>query len=276
MLNYNNSIIVILDGGLGNKFNGLFQGIYLSNLHHKNLIINNLRNHSTDFDLRLLFDFQFGYIENTLTELDRKLNPSIPLYAHRRDIKYNRDVFLNQSINNHDSFAFLTNSIQIPINHLNECYKRVKITSYIKNQLNSFITEKSIDKNTLGLHIRASDFPSRNSNIEFAKDFINKNQNKKIFVCTDEKEVELSLSVYSNLIFYPKLHYTEKYDKLGDWNGSIVDNDNRRWNYNATRNEPSMIEAFIEMLILSKTTINGNPKSSFLGWAKRFADSGLI
>jgi hypothetical protein len=37
-----------------------------------------------------------------------------------------------------------------------------------------------------------------------------------------------------------------------------------------------MIEAFIEMLILSKTTINGNPKSSFLGWAKRFADSGLI
>jgi len=84
------------------------------------------------------------------------------------------------------------------------------------------------------------------------------------------------LSTYANLIFYPKLHYTEKYDKLGDWNGSIVDNDNRRWNYNAARNEPSMIEAFIEMLILSKTTINGNPKSSFLGWSKRFGDSGLI
>jgi len=276
MLNYNNSIIVILDGGIGNKFNGLFQGIYLSNIYHKNLIINNLRNHTTDFDLRLLIDFEFGYIENTLTELDRKLNPSIPLYAHRQDIKYNRSVFLNQSIKNHDSFAFLTDNIQIPINEVNECYKRIKINSHIKNKVSSFITDKSIDKNTLGLHIRASDFPSRNSNIEFAKDFINKNQNKKIFVCTDEKEVELSLSVYSNLIFYPKLHYTEKFDKLKNWNGPTIDNDNRRWNYNAARNEPSMIEAFIEMLILSKTTINGNPKSSFLGWAKRFADSGLI
>lgn len=276
MLVYHNSIITILDGGLGNKFNGLFQGIHISRILDKNLVINNLRNHSTDFDLRLLFEFNFEYIENTLTDLDKKLDPSIPLYAHRQDIKYNRLVFLNQSIQNHNSFAYLTNSIHVPTSNLKDCYNSVKINNYVKNEVLRFVLSNNIDKNTLGLHIRASDFPSRDSNIEFAKNFIDKNQDKKIFVCTDEKEVELSLKSNKNLIFYPKLYYTEKFDKSSGWNGSIVDNDNRRWNYNAARNEPSMIEAFIEMLILSKTTINGNPKSSFLGWSKRFGESNLI
>ena len=41
-----------------------------------------------------------------------------------------------------------------------------------------FVLSNNIDKNTLGLHIRASDFPSRDSNIEFAKNFIDKNQDK--------------------------------------------------------------------------------------------------
>jgi hypothetical protein len=44
MLNYNNAVIVIMDGGLGNKFNGLFQGIYFSNFYHKDLVVNNVRN----------------------------------------------------------------------------------------------------------------------------------------------------------------------------------------------------------------------------------------
>jgi len=276
MLIYKNSIIAILDGGLGNKFSGLFQAIYLSRILDKNLVINNLRNHSTDFDLRLLFDFNFEYIENTLTELDNKLDPSIPLYAHRRDINYKRQVILSSTNYTHPSFAFLTNAIYVPKEELSKCYKHVYITKNICNKVNEFVSKYDISKNTLGLHIRASDFPSRLENIKFAEDFISKNSGKKIFICTDEKMVEDQFNHNPNLIFYPKLHYTEKFNKSIGWNGSIVDNDNRRWNYNASRNEESMVEAFIEMLILSKTTMHGNPGSSFLGWAKRFSESRLI
>lgn len=276
MLVYNNTIITILDGGLGNKFNGLFQGIYFSRILDKNLVINNLRNHSTDFDLRLLFDFNFEYIENTLTELDNKLDPTIPLYAHRKDINYKRQVILSNQNFKHQTFAFLTNAIYVPQNELMKCYKHVHITKNVANKVNEFLSRHKISKDTLGLHIRASDFPSRLSNIKYAEHFISQNSNKKIFICTDERLVEDQFNHNPNLIFYPKSHYTEKYNKSIDWNGEIVDNDNRVWNYNAARNEDSMIEAFIEMLILSKTNINGNPKSSFLGWAKRFGESNLI
>lgn len=276
MLNYDNSIIVLLDGGLGNKFNGLFQGIYFANLYHKKLVINNIRNRSTDFDLRLLFDFDFEYIENTITELDKKLNPSIPLYAHRKDLNYNRQVFLNKPIGNHSSFALLNDRLFVSPEDVKHCFTTLKINSKIKDHVNKFISDNKIDNNTLGLHIRASDFPTRGLNIDNAYNFIKNNPSHRIYVCTDEKEVEDSLRRNKNLIFYNKSHYTEKQNPNSGWNGLVVDNDNRRWNYNASRNEASIIEAFIEMLILSKTNIYDNSKSSFLSWAKRFKESDLI
>ena len=99
---------------------------------------------------------------------------------------------------------------------------------------------------------------------------------KLIFICTDEKAVEDFLKPNKNLVFYNKSHYTEKQNPAAGWNGQVIDSDNRRWNYNASRNEFSIIEAFIEMLILSKTNMHGNSRSTFLGWAKRFKESGLI
>jgi len=276
MLNYNNSVIVIMDGGLGNKFNGLFQGIYFSNFYHKDLVVNNVRNRSTDFDLRLLFDFNFTYIENTITELDKKLEPSIPLYAHRKDIKYNRQVFLNQPIGKDSTFLLLNDRLNVTPEDLKSCYSRLKINSTIKDKVNRFVSDNNIDNNTLGLHIRASDFPSRDENIHYAYNFIKNNPTKRIFICTDEKAVEDFLKPNKNLVFYNKSHYTEKQNPAAGWNGQVIDSDNRRWNYNASRNEFSIIEAFIEMLILSKTNMHGNSRSTFLGWAKRFKESGLI
>ena len=276
MLTYNNTIIDILDGGLGNKFNGLFQGIHLHKKLNKNLVINNVRNHSSDCNLKLLFDFDYEYIENTITELDNKLDLNIPIYLHKKHLNYKRRVIVNNNNYVDPTFVFLTDSLGVSGDILKECYKSVKITQSILDQVSKFVQQHNITKETLSLHIRGSDSPNRDENIRTSLDFISKNKDKQFFICTDEKSIEDQLRGNPNLVFYKKTSYTEKYDKSAGWNGAIVDNDNRRWNYNAARNEQSIVEAFIEMLILSKTTCCSNNRSTFLAWSKRFGESGLL
>jgi hypothetical protein len=276
MLNYKNTIINVLDGGLGNKFNGLFHGMYLSKKLNKNLVINNVRNHSTDCNFKSLLDFDYEYIENTITELDNKLDINIPIYLHKKHLNYKRKVIVGSDNYVDPTFVFLTDSLRISNDLLKECFDCIKINRSIVDRVTDFIQQNDISKNIIGLHIRASDSPDRAFNINCAKNFIESTKNQKIFICTDEKDVEDFFKQYENVFFYNKTSYTEKYDKSNGWNGVTIDNDNRKWNYNAARNEQSIIEAFTEMLILSKTSYVGNTKSSFLQWVNRFDHNKLI
>ena len=202
MLTYNNTIIDVLDGGLGNKFNGLFQGIYLHKKLNKNLVINNVRNHSSDCNLKLLFDFDYEYIENTITELDNKLDINIPIYLHKKHLNYKRRIVAGSTNYVDPTFVFLTDTLSIPNDVLKQCYDNIKISKPILDRVYDFLKENNISKDTLSLHIRASDSPSRSDNIKSSIDFISKNKDKRFFVCTDEKSVEDGLRNNPNLIFY--------------------------------------------------------------------------
>jgi hypothetical protein len=266
-------IIALLDGGLGNKFNGLYSAIHLSKLYNKTLHINNVRNNMGDFDLKKLFNIPYEYTEYTHTQFDK----AIPIFLHKNYFKYNRNTHNISTINpSIEEFIFLTDRIIMNDIGLRNVINDLSINENIKNVVSEFLVKNNINKNTIGIHIRGSDSSCRLQNINDSFDLINKNRNKMIFACTDEREIFDKFKQYNNIVYYNTTQFTEKFNKQLDWNGSVVDSDNRRWNYNATRNEQSVIDAFIELMILSKTNIVSNNSSTFLKWAKRFGESNLI
>lgn len=270
-------VIALLDGGLGNKFNGLYSALYLSKLYNKQLHINNVRNNMGDFDLNKLFDIPYEYTEFINTEFDKTIPSSIPIFLHKKYFNFNRQTYHISNVNSEcKDFIFLTDRLIIPESELYSTINDLKLNNSIKQIINEFLTKNNINKNTIGIHIRGSDSPRRIDNINHAFNLINQNQNNKIFVCTDEKEISDYIKQYKNIVSYNTTNFTEKFNKSLDWNGSVIDSDNRKWNYNATRNEQSVLDAFVELLILSKTNIITENNSSFLIWAKRFSKSNLL
>lgn len=264
-------IIAMLDGGLGNKLNCLFSSVYISKLYNKTLHINNVRSNFSDFDLRKLFNIPYEYTEYTSTELDSKIPSDIPIFLHKEHFKYNRKKFNLSSLNSsYNDFIYLTDRLRAGENNLEDIINHISINQDILQNVNKFVLENNIDEKTLGIHIRCTDSSERSENISQSTSLIKAKQNKKIFVCTDEKEIKNIISEYDNIITYPVKDFVEKFNKNLDWRGSITDSDNRKWNYNVSRSETSTIEAFVELLILSKTNIITKNKSTFLSWATRY------
>jgi predicted RNA-binding protein len=90
------------------------------------------------------------------------------------------------------------------------------------------------------------------------------------FVCSDDKATEDKFNELKNVLVYPKTSYVEKLVD-GEWTTKIKDSEGRIFPYNVDRSKQSVIEAFIDLLILSRTNIIIRNKSSFLGWAKIYA-----
>jgi hypothetical protein len=67
-----------------------------------------------------------------------------------------------------------------------------------------------------------------------------------------------------------KTHFPEKLLAEGDWNASTTDSDGRRFPYNITRSEASVVEGLVDLLILSATTVLSTSPSTFLETARLF------
>lgn len=272
-------IIALLDGGLGNKLNGLFQAIHVSQILNAELEITNIRNNYGDFNLKNLLNFDFSYKDyDSHTEFDRSIDPKIPIFLHSKFFNYNRDIFdfngAEQS--NFDKFIILTDKINFDNSYLDTYIKLFSINKDILSMVNDFIKKNKIEENTIGLHIRGTDFQLRSQNIERAEKIINENKNNKIFVCTDEKELNEIYKKMSNVIIYEKNNFVKKFNDNLNWNGEILDVDKRKWNYNVYRNESVVKDSFIEMLILSETRMYGSGRSTFYTWAERIKKTKFL
>lgn len=74
-----------------------------------------------------------------------------------------------------------------------------------------------------------------------------------------------------NVKTFEKTHYVEKLVS-GDWNEWITDNEGRKFKFNVNRKRESVIQAFIDLLILSKTNMRGNELSTFFQFSKLYSN----
>ena len=85
---------------------------------------------------------------------------------------------------------------------------------------------------------------------------------KRYFICSDDRITEERFDALPNVVRYIKTEYAGKLVE-GGWLDQTTDTNGRVYNYNVNRPRQSVIEAFIDLLILSRTTIEFTVKSSF-------------
>jgi hypothetical protein len=150
--------------------------------------------------------------------------------------------------------------------------KSLGISKSIGRAVEKFATENSIDKTVIGVHIRKTDSVNQiDENIVFEN--MKNSPQQRYFICSDDKSIEDKFITLRNVIIFPKSTYVEKLQD-GQWRDNVTDAAGRKIIFNMNRPKQAIVEAFVDMLILSKTRIDRMSKSTFRGMAERY--SGLV
>jgi len=137
-----------------------------------------------------------------------------------------------------------------------------------------FIQRHAIGPDTVGLHIRKTDFGGL---VDDALLFRHVQASpRRVFVCSDDAEVCARFASLPNCAVFPKTAYPEKRVPGGDWQTWTVDESGRRFPFNVQRSEQAVVEGLIDLLILSRTEMLPTSSSTFLGMAGLFQRTGFF
>ena len=205
-----------------------------------------------------------------------KFNPEREVTFHRG---MDHDT-IKKYIKSKNSCVYLTDSNWDYMDLMAQSAKELKINKNVLEKVNTFCSDNNINKDVFGIHIRTGEFYDNEQQIQNAinsvygliQGKISDNSNVKIFVCSDNEDVENDLrkQLPDNIITLEKYHYTYK-SVEGTWRESVADVDGRVFPYNVNRNPETVIEGFLDMLILSRTNILTDSLSSFLFFAKIYS-----
>ena len=290
MDNFKNKFIVIMEGKVGNSFGCLFYAHKLAKDTKKDFVINSVKNINREASFYDFFSTKnnFQHIEYSITELNNIIPKHIPFLLHKghyvnsgaikdREVIYHRSMEYDElikTINSFDSVCYLDDASAHAMRNPNEIIESAKnllIHEDILQKVNSFCKEKNITPSVNGIHIRATDWPWKQECINDAyktiQNIINLDSNSKIFVCCDEEEIENDLiqKLPNNIITNKKNSYVKKAIE-GSWRQNTYAGDGRTQDYNTLIDVESAIEAFIDMLILSRTTIKYRHQHSSFSW----------
>jgi hypothetical protein len=277
------SITIFCDGGLGNRLGSLVGGLLVANqLNITNIEICWPANNWCGCYFQDLFaNTEFSISTATINEIF-VANTGKAFLVHENQTNADLGIQLPQSV---DSITYLT---QIPNNVV---YYHNKIAPYmdpemvlqlantlkpveiIKQQVQQFCQTHNIDRSCIGLHLRKTENYRLDDHKLFRR--VSASSEQKYFVCSDDMATEQKFCALPNVISLPKTSYVSKLVD-GDWLAETVDADGRRYNYNINRSRQSVVEAFVDMLILSQTTIHFTVKSSFSRFAEVFSKTQVV
>jgi len=254
-----NKISIFCDGGLGNRLSTLIGGLYLANKINYEFEIIWPQTRWCNCNFEDLYDENINHTNFNDNINDYIIDNNTTLIISHIDNGYPKNIqFISQYSNiidmdfsNYNKIFYNHNSIPHYVDEDNSSKQLslIKISNNILNEVKKFTNEFNINNETLGLHIRRTDSPMITSDDEYFN-YINNLNDKKIFVCSDEEEIEKSLkSKFSNVLVRNKSQYVEKFVD-GPWRNNKLNGI-----FNVNRNKQSVIDAFIDMLILSRTNI---------------------
>lgn len=274
-------LIIFCDGGLGNRLGVLIGGILTAQQLNRTPILCWPENTWCGCNFNDLFDSEYEVLNLDINELFTQ-NKSKKFIIHENQTNLQLEQYY-PNLETIDFFKNIKDEIviyyhnSIP-NYFNQnevlsILDKFKIKFYIKDKVINFCEEKNIDSNTVGIHFRKTDFQHFLNEEETYK-YIISNPQINFFICSDSFETEEKFNILSNVITYPKNHYVKKL-KGGTWNDLIIDNEGRQFNFNVNRTKESVIEGFIDLLILSRTNIIIESHSTFLKFAKLYKNINI-
>jgi hypothetical protein len=273
---------ILCDGGLGNRLSALIGGLITSDILSSNPVIYWPMNNWCGCEFSDLYESNITVKTEGLNDLfSKNLNDIFLIHENQTNFHLQKTYpqildSLHNILNLNDDIIYY-NSLLTSYCSIDKVTKKLlslKIKDDILIKVKKFIEENKINKNTIGFHFRKTDFNgdlNHRSNENYCKQLILENKNINFFICSDSTDLEKEFSNFENVKVYhhnnPVLKYTN-----GDWNDFMIDDQGRRTNFNVDRPRQSVIDAFITLLILSRTTIKSESISTFLNYAKIYSN----
>jgi hypothetical protein len=274
-------LYILCDHGLGNRIGGLISGLKAAEILNATPVLVWPINNWCQAEFCELFDTQLELADPvfSLAVVDQIQKQSMPyFFVAPIEDNLNMPIFYEHSLDALNQVSkynkIVYSAAKIPKSyvhkqHVTEIISKLKISSSIMNEVTHFCKKNKIGRNVIGLHIRKTDTGNLADEDEIYR-YVLSNSDCKFFLCSDNPDTEKRFLQLKNVVAYPKFSQVEKLQD-GEWRDSVVDQTGRRYLFNVNRPKQQIIEAFIDMLILSRTTINRQSKSTFCGIAERFS-----
>lgn len=273
-------ITIVCDGGLGNRLGALIGGLYVASETSAEPIICWPINNRCGCSYQDLFEQNIRLIEMPLTRLFASRMKSVfMIHVNHTKLKLPRQLKIDKSSieelkKNEINIVYYNNIIPnfVPSNFITDTLNNLVIKKDIEEEVLSFCRNNKIDKATIGLHIRKTDFQKTVDEDQLFKVVSSSDEN--YFICSDDKTTEDRFACLANVVKRCKRYYTEKL-KEGGWNMQVEIEEGRVRPFNILRGKEASIEGFIDMLILSRTNILLKTASTFSQFARHFSNKPL-
>ena len=275
--------IILCDGGLGNRLNSLIGGLIISNYLNLKPVICWPQNSWCGCSYNdIFYDTECSVINSDILSLFTEHIDSLFLIHENQtqlNIKSyypNLEMVNSLKTNKEKNIVYYNNSIptfcdQQEVLHF---LKNIKIKNKIKQTVQNFCSKYQINEEVAGIHLRKTDFPDKSINEKDILNYVKNNSSTKFFICSDCKETETYFKDLDNVIVNFKNNYVQKYQE-GSWNDTITDKEGRQFCFNINRSRESVIDGFIDLLILSRTNIIIESSSTFLKFAKLYKNINI-
>lgn len=271
---------VLCDGGLSNRLNALIFSLILKEKYNQpwkiSWPINNWCGASFKslFSTRLVVnDYSLSYHRNNennytliLHENQAKFTEEMINYQSNLKCYQDYELLLKQNkpvLYYHNLIPGFANFEEIKL-----ALENISIDDEIYLRARDFCFRNEIDDTTIGIHIRKTDFGNlvdESAIYEFVK-----KSSKRFFVCSDDEVTNMKFSQLENCSVFKKTQFPSKIENNFGFQHITIDNEGRVFSSNINRSEQSVIEALIDLLILSKTAIVDTSPSTFLLMSKIF------
>ena len=273
------SLHTYCDGGFGNRLNGLVSGLLLAGIAGlKPVIIWPCNNWCgarfgeifENSDLQVMErelatyvpekgNFHFFMTEDHLRMGVPNLSP-LAASALPEVIQYlqsdSRDVFYHSPlIPGYMEASWVSAQIRL-----------LRIRGEIQGQASQFMERAGLHDAFYGMQIRKTDFGAGGADDDALFELVQRAGDKKFFVCSDDQGVEARFRKLPNVAIYEKQAYVEKL-VAGDWTALAADHSGRVYPCNVNRSAQSVIDAVVDLLVLSHSEVIKTSNSTFLNAA---------
>ena len=277
---------ILCDHGLGNRFGSIIGGLRIAELTNTEPIICWPKNNWCQCNYEDLFELKFRVESNDFSlSLTNKIQeyqlPYFFLGSFGNDLSkkiYGYSVKEINELNQERDHLFYSNckipkTDMISANDVTRLLKSIPIKKEILKKVKNFCEKNNISKTTLGIHLRKTDTHSiADENHIFNE--VKNNSSINYFLCSDSKDTESRFLKLSNVTVYQKQSEVSKIIE-GEWRQSVLDQQGNKILFNINRPKEQIVDALIDMLILSRTSIKRKSKSTFCTTAERFSSLEL-
>ena len=147
--------------------------------------------------------------------------------------------------------------------------RSLRLRAEIVTRAHTFLIERqlgAVPGDLLGVQIRKTDFGSNGADDDNLYDLVSGCPHKRFFVCSDDKAVEARFAALTNVVIHAKTAHVEKLVE-GHWTTPTADHSGRVYPCNVNRSAQSVIDAVVDLLILSHSQIVKTSNSTFLNTA---------